>query len=381
MTSPDSQSRSNSTDAEQTLRDFLAQFAKKRAEYEATQIKCGIVGRSGVGKSSLMNAIVDKKLAPVGSSKETTLEAHEYVHRGLVLVDLPGCGTKTYPTKTYVGQLSLKSYDFFIFATDARFFEDEATVYDMLAVQLKKPCFLTRNKFDLALSNAIDDGSTLSEGELKQEIEGDIRKNLAPHVVEKIYMVSSRKPTMYDLPDLLEDITKTFSGMKRMRLENDFAALTREALEQKKKNALQVAAWYAGGAALNGLNPIPGLDVAIDVAMLIKMVYDVSSIYNITPEQQSYWEKMMGGPQGIALITKMAALMSKYGTEAAVTVVLKTLGKREFTNVFKYVLPFIGPLVASGAGYYLTYNFGASVVEEYHAMAEELLAECLRRQG
>ena len=185
---------------------------------------------------------------------------------------------------------------------------------------------------------------------------------------------------MYDLPDLLADITKTFSGMKRMRLENDFAALTRQALEQKKKNALQVAAWYAGGAALNGLNPIPGLDVAIDVAMLIKMVCDVSAIYNITPAQQSYWEKMMGGPQGIALITKMAALMTKYGTEAAVTVALKNLGKREVINVFKYVLPFIGPLVASGAGYYLTYNFGASVVEEYHAMAEELLNECLRLQ-
>lgn len=81
-----------------------------------------------------MNAIVDKKLAPVGSSKETTLEAHEYVHRGLVLVDLPGCGTKSLPTKTYVQQLNLQSYDLFIFATDARFFEDEATMYEILAV-------------------------------------------------------------------------------------------------------------------------------------------------------------------------------------------------------------------------------------------------------
>ena len=378
MTTADSHGDNSPSDTEKTLRDFLAQFAKKKAEYEATQIKCGIVGRSGVGKSSLMNAIVDKKLAPVGSSKETTLEAQEYIHRGLMLVDLPGCGTKTYPTTTYVEQLSLKSYDFFIFATDARFFEDEATVYDTLTTQLKKPCFLTRNKFDLTLSNAKEDDSPLTEAELKQEIEDDIRKNLAPQTVERIYMVSSRKPTMYDLPVLLDDITKAFSGMKRMRLENDLAALSREALEQKKRNALQVAAWYAGGAALNGLNPIPGLDVAIDVALLIKMVYDVSAIYNITPEQQSYWAKMLGDPQGVVLMTKMIGLMSKYGTEAAIAIALKTLGKQEVTKVFKYIVPFIGALVASGAGYYLTYNFGASVVEEYHAMAEELLAECLR---
>jgi hypothetical protein len=89
---------------------------------------------------------------------------------------------------------------------------------------------------------------------------------------------------------------------------------------------------------------------------------------------------MLGGPRGIAVIGKMAALMSKYGTETAVTAVLKSLGKRDVANVFKYVLPFVGSLVASGAGYYLTYNFGAAVVEEYHSMAEELLAECLRRQ-
>jgi len=361
---------------DKTLRDFLEQFAKEKAEYEATQIKCGIVGRSGVGKSSLINAIVDQKLAPVGSSKETTLEAHEYVHRGLVLVDLPGCGTKSFPASNYVERLSLESYDLFIFVTESRFFEDEATIYAALTAKLKKPCFLVRSKFDAALANSEYDGSTQTEADLKREIEDDIRKNLAPLTVERIYVVSSRRPAMYDLPGLLDDIIDKFSGMKQMRLENDFAAWSRNALERKKKNALRLAAWYAGLAALNGLNPIIGLDGAVDLALLCKLVQEVAAIYNITPEQNSYWEKLLGGrPQGAAVMHRMVALISKYGSETAITMALKSLGKREMSRVFSYVLPIVGHLVTCGAGYYLTYNFGANLVEEYHHMAEDILAQ------
>ena len=71
------------------LTHILEQFARQRKEYEATKLKCGLVGRSGVGKSSLINAITGDKLAKVGAGKETTIEAHEYFHRGLVLVLKP----------------------------------------------------------------------------------------------------------------------------------------------------------------------------------------------------------------------------------------------------------------------------------------------------
>lgn len=358
---------------DKVFKNFLEQGAKEKAEYESTKIKCGFVGRSGVGKSSLINAIIDEKKASVGSSKETTLEAQEYVHRGLHLVDLPGCGTKSFPTSSYLEKLNLSSYDFFIFVTETRFFEDEATIFGKLTKELTKPSFLVRSKFDEAWANSQYDDPSKAEKELRQEIEQDIRKNLAPLTVERIYMISSRQPTKYDLPMLLEDIINHFSGIKRMRLENDFAAWSSEALGQKKKNALQLAAWYAGLSAVNGLNPIPLLDVAVDLSLLCKMVQDVAAIYNLTPGQKSYWERQLGGKEGIAIIQKIVALASKYGTEAAVTTVLKTLGKREASQMFKYILPFVGPLVSSGASYYLTYNFGASVVEEFHSTAEDIL--------
>lgn len=360
-------------DVEKLLREFLESMSAEKKQYDATKLKCGIVGRSGVGKSSLINAITDQKLAPVGSSKETTKEAQEFVHRGLTFVDLPGCGTKTFQTSEYVTRLKLQEYDLFIFVTESRFFHDDETIYSQL-VNLKKPCFMIRNKFDVALENAAYDGHDVTPAELKEEIDRDIRLHLAPLELGAIYMVSARKPALYDFPQLLKDITNSFSGLRKMRLENDFAAWSVDALEKKRTNAMRVAAWYATLSAVNGLNPIVGLDIAIDITMLRKLASEVAAIYNITPEQQEYWKSVLRGPEGIGVTNKIVQLIGKYGTTAAIEAVLKSIAKRGTAlSLAKYV-PFVGTAVACGAGYALTYWFGQNLVDEYHKLSEEILA-------
>ena len=354
---------------------LLSDFAQQKQEYENTKVKCGFVGRSGVGKSSLINAITGEKLAPVGFGKETTVESHEYLHRGLVLVDLPGCGTERFPTTEYVKKLNLSGYDLFIFVTESRFFQDDKIVYSQLVSEMAKPCFLVRNKFDLAVADAAHDGHNLTEAEIKGAIEGNIRENLAPLDVKKLYMVSARRPGHYDLPSLLDDIQDSFDGMKKLRLENDLAAWSQEALMRKRANAMRITSWYAGIAALNGLNPIIGLDVTVDVGVLRRLARQVAEIYSLTKEQEEYWRDLLKGPDGRALLQKTVSLTLKYGTEAAITTILKALGKRELPKVFAKFIPFAGQVLACAAGAGVTYTFGKGLVDEYHGMAEELLAD------
>jgi hypothetical protein len=76
-------------DNETGIAKLLSDFARQKEEYELTKVKCGFVGRRGVGNSSLINAITGEKLAAVGFTKETTAEPHEYLHRGLVLPKQP----------------------------------------------------------------------------------------------------------------------------------------------------------------------------------------------------------------------------------------------------------------------------------------------------
>lgn len=175
------------------MEDFIRDFAEKCREklqgFEKAQVKCGITGPSGTGKSSLINAIFGEKIAPVGIV-ETTLypQEKEFTHegKGLILVDPPGCGTMNWPRETYIERLKLLTYDCFLLVTANRFTQDDVFLYRELSSH-GKACFVTRNKFDEAVAAAFYDNSH-SEAEVRKQIEDDIRGNLAPSSPERSYL-------------------------------------------------------------------------------------------------------------------------------------------------------------------------------------------------
>ena len=159
-------------------------------------------------------------------------EPHEYSHRGLFLVDLPGCGTPDFPTDKYVKQLKLDTYDFFILATDLRFSHDDEKVFEQVTKDLKKPCYIVRTKFDQAIAHAKHDGLYVSDQQLRQRIEQDVQHNLPHAKITKVYMLSSWYPTQFDLPMLLEDILLGFRGLKAERLTAAFGAWNEPLLDR-----------------------------------------------------------------------------------------------------------------------------------------------------
>src|SRR5699024_2957671 len=97
------------------LEALRKRIAEEFKASENAQIRIGIIGDSGTGKSSLINAIAGKYVAETGAT-ETTNEPQEItLENGQVtFVDLPGCGTRKWPLKNYVHRLSLESYDAFL---------------------------------------------------------------------------------------------------------------------------------------------------------------------------------------------------------------------------------------------------------------------------
>ena len=267
------------------FRKFLDEALRMKKEYEQAEVKCGIIGMSGSGKSSLINAIAGEKIAKVGST-EQTMEPQELSNGGIIFVDLPGCGTNKWPQKTYVQDLKLLSYDCFILVTHTRFYETDLDLYRTLHDDNRKPCFLVRNKIDSAIKDEKRDNN-LSEAETLKKIRSYLLENIEP-APKRVYLTSALEPEKWDLHQLVDDIIDSQEGMKRDRFRADSAAYSRQAVKEKRLVADKVVSWSAVASAANGLNPIPGLDISVDVGILVNMTNQIFRIFGMSPEQTRF---------------------------------------------------------------------------------------------
>jgi small GTP-binding protein len=351
------------------IEKFLNEARRMKKEYEQAKVKCGIIGLSGSGKSSLINAIAGEKIAEVGST-EQTMEPQELSDGGIIFVDLPGCGTNKWPQKTYVQDLKLLSYDCFIIVTSTRLYEADLYLYRTLHVNNSKPCFIVRNKIDLAIEDEKRDND-LSEAETLKKIKDNLLSGIKP-APKRVYLTSAREPKKWDLPQLIEDIINSQDGMKRDRFRADSAAYSRQAIREKRLVADKVVSWSAVASAANGLNPIPGIDVSVDVGILVNMVNQIFRIFGMSPEQIQFMEEKFPSPHWEGIKQGIAKLAARYLTSEALILVLKRMSGRVAVKQLSRFLPFVGQLIAAGIGYKMTTALGEQVVNDVEKKACDL---------
>lgn len=354
--------------------EVAEQLRKKIREFDEARVRCAVIGNSGSGKSSLINAIAGKRVAMTGFV-EATADKKEYHHAGLIFVDLPGCGTPTWPQATYISDLDLLSYDFFLIITAERFTENDLFLYRELK-QAGRQCFIIRNKFDRAIEDARHDHK-MAEDEVRSRIESDIRKNLEPDRPRRVYLTSARLPQRYDLPALLEDIADTLQGVQRSRFVADMASLSKGALQRKKKIGEEIVGLHAGLAAANGLNPIPGVDIVADIAILMEMGRKIAHVYGLEKDQMDFLKALLDPSALNILAGKVAQFAAKYLAKEGVLLVLKQMVKRTTVKQASKWLPFVGLLIAAGIGWKTTYSFGEKLIEDAEQLAEELLQKMI----
>ncbi|MEI8122002.1 MAG: GTPase [bacterium] len=359
-----------STNTKDLIQDFAEKCRKKLQDFEKTEVKCGLIGPSGSGKSSLINAIAGKKIAAVGVV-ETTCEAQEFTHNGIIFTDLPGCGTISWPKSSYIGKLKLHTFDCFLLITAHRFTENDVFLYRELT-SLGKPCFVIRNMFDRAIIDADHDHSH-SETETRKIIAADIQKNLHPTSPDKVYLTSARHPTKYDFSNLLDDISDALSGLKKARFVADMGAYSEKALKKKRKVAIDQIPIYAGLSAANGFNPIPGLDIAADITVLIQLGNEIANIYGLTSSQFEYIKRLLGPKAIPSLLAKIAQFAAKYLAKEGVIVLLRQIATRTTAKTISKWIPFVGPLISAGIGWQATFMLGEQLVDEAENLAREIL--------
>jgi hypothetical protein len=278
----------------------------------------------------------------------------------VTLVDLPGCGTPNWPRDTYIKRLKLVAgYDGFILVTANRLKECDALLFDELSRKAKKPFFVVRSHFDLA-------AAAHGPEESRAVIAPHIREQLRAGADLPVYMVSSVGQEHYDLEKLILAIHAALPEWKQVRFLMVAQAYGEDTLQQKRAAAEKVVGIHAGLAAANSLNPIPGLDIGVDLGILTAMSRYVISTYGFSKDQV---DALKGQANQRAKVTQavreVAERLAPYLTERFVLAALRQMGMEVVLRNSSKWVPFIGTLVSAGLGYKLTYHFG-----------EKLLADC-----
>jgi len=130
----------------------------------------------------------------------------------------------------------------------------------------------------------------------------------------------------------------------------------------------------AGLAAANGLNPVPGVDITIDYAILLNLFSEIRGVFGLDEANAKDLASKISPQQ-----MKLYNTLLKYATKQGVPLLLKKFMKREAARrVGKYV-PLVGQVIAGSVGFAITSSAGLSYMKDCHSIAEAILEHELQR--
>ena len=224
--------------------------------------------------------------------------------------------------------------------------------------KLKKVCIFVVNKHDELWEEGIE------IDELEKRKKDDIAKHVGQKV--KVIFTSCRKNTGLDV--LEDEIMNNLEGAKRERWARGAKAYSKSFLEEKRKVCEEYVAIAAGLSAANGINPIPGVDIAVDLSVLIKLFKEIREAYGLN---ESFLNSLK--QSSIPAVAQLANNVVRYAVKEGLYMLLKSFAGRQAVKSFAKYIPFIGPVIAAGIGYAITSNVGNSYLKDCHELAQEAL--------
>ncbi len=338
--------------------DNVAKSIKEQLdEQKRIQVRVALFGQPGAGKSSLINKILGRKAAEVGVETDKTVTANSFEHNGIILVDLPGYGTKNFPKETYFEKFKIKEFDLFLCVSSGKLHQADTEFFHEL-LTLGKVCIFVVNKHD----ELWEDGVSITT--LEKRKRDDIRKH-AEHEVEVLF-TSCRQSTGIDV--LNETIRQNLDAAKQERWARGAKAYTLQFLDEKKKACEKYVSYAAAGSAANALNPVPGVDVAVDLGILTKLFAEIRADFGLDDDFLATLKR-----SSLPAVSRLASNILQFATKEGLLLLLKRFAGRTAVKTLSKYIPFVGQAFAAGLGYAITSNAGSSYLDDCYQLAKEAL--------
>jgi uncharacterized protein (DUF697 family)/GTP-binding protein EngB required for normal cell division len=257
------------------------QAAQREAREELGHANIIIAGRTGVGKSTLINAVFEGDFAATGHGRPVTQSIKEITKEGIPLTIFDTKGLEMADYKSCFDELeqliqsrSLKEADpmrhihaaWLCIHEDGRRVEDaEVDLHNMLA------------NYNIPVVGVIT--KARSDNGFKSVVEGLLPK---ARNVARVRALPEELDEGHKLPAMgLKELVELTIGLIPEAVQRAFIAAQKVAVQRKIDLANKFMAAAAAAAATAGITPIPFSDAAIIVPIQVGMLAKISTVFGL----------------------------------------------------------------------------------------------------
>jgi uncharacterized protein (DUF697 family)/GTPase SAR1 family protein len=301
----------------------------EKALKEQGKVNVVIAGRSGVGKSTLINAVFQGQLAETGQGRPVTPNTREITKEGIPLTVFDTRGLEMDRYKDTLSDLDrllkerTSSPDpmrhlhvaWLCVAEDSRRVEEgESKLHEMLAAHMPVLGVVTKARSD--------QGFRVEVQRLLPQARNIVRVRALSEQDDEGNILKPR-----GLAELVDATTEVVPEGQR----NAFAAAQRVSTAQKRMRAHSVVVASATTAAGIALTPIPFSDAILLVPVQIGMLASISAVFGL-PLSQAFLTTLVGASLGAgggalagrAIVSGLLKLIPGVGTVAGVAIAATT---------------------------------------------------------
>ncbi len=249
---------------------------------ETSSINVGITGQASCGKSTLVNTLRGLtpdhiEAAPVGRVCTTGIRSYRHPkYPFVVLWDLPGAGTTSFPIETYLKDVGFDKYDFLLILTRTRLTENDFWLARKASLR-RKPYVVVRTKIDADVEDhRADFPDTFDERRVLNMVRKHCISTLERNnCTADLFIISGKikNVTKWDFPELNKRLVQDMIGIKRQAMILAISANSKELIEEKYK-ALRSRIYVTAGAFTTAKQtyPRPCRTVTDDIQLLLDEV-------------------------------------------------------------------------------------------------------------